>query len=694
MKNEASHKYTYPLIILTLALIFRFWNIFSLGNDFYANFLSDCSTYKLWAAKIASGGSYGDPVFMMGPLYPYFLALNLALGISFNGVLYLQALLGAATCLVIYYLSRNLFGQLAGLFSGIIAAFYAPYIFYNGLLLSETLQVFLLAIALLLLISKNKKLKILHIFCAGILIGLAALAQGTLVLFGLFVVAYWLIKYLIHQNKTDKGIVKQVFVLVAGLLIGILPATLHNSANGDLVLISANTGINFYVGNNARATGTYDNPPGLNLANDFTGRKVAEKTLGKTLKSSQVSSFWANQTVTDIKKDFGHFVGGIFKKAWLYLWYFDIPQAESIQLQNLFSPVFKLPLLGFGAVLVLGIIGLILSHKDEKLIIIILLFLANLIGVSLFFVIGRFRLAGALPLLVLSGAGLAAIITRIKQRDWAKIGIGFSIAIGMLFVICLPRPIDKRDRLASAYNNIGIYYYYKNDLRQAFNWYRKAIGILPTFSGALNNMGTYFYLENTPDSAQFYFYRSWAVDSTQTETAMNLGRLAEDKGDTISALAFYEKAKALAPFGLDADNAIAKLRAKPAFPISSSQGSTASFETIYATAEKLAATGQYAEAQKYYEQASKIRPDDIRVLNNLGFAYQAQKKYPEAAQKFSRALMLAPENAIAYNNLAGTLYQMGQVDSAEILWEKALKLDRNSAQIKKNLDYIQNLKKR
>jgi Tfp pilus assembly protein PilF len=160
------------------------------------------------------------------------------------------------------------------------------------------------------------------------------------------------------------------------------------------------------------------------------------------------------------------------------------------------------------------------------------------------------------------------------------------------------------------------------------------------------------------------------------------------------ALIYYDKAKVLAPFGLDADNAIARLRTKQSATSSSQVGVSAGFETLYGMAERLSATGQYAEAQKYYEQAYAIRPDDIRVINNLGFVYQAQKKFAEAAQSFSRALMLSPDNAIAYNNLAGTLYQMGQIDSSEILWKKALKIDPTNAQIKKNLDYIQKMPRR
>jgi tetratricopeptide (TPR) repeat protein len=212
---------------------------------------------------------------------------------------------------------------------------------------------------------------------------------------------------------------------------------------------------------------------------------------------------------------------------------------------------------------------------------------------------------------------------------------------------------------------------------------------MPTFPGALNNIGTYFYLKGKADSALAYFNKSWHADTTESETAMNLGKLAEDKRDYQQAMSYYEKAKIAAPFGLEPQAAIDRIHT-----LQSGGGNAAlpdqSFESLFGIAEQLAARGQFAEAQAYYERALRLQPDDIKTLNNLGFAYQAQTKYPQAAQCFVKVLGQSPNNSIAYNNLAGTLYQMGMADSAKVLWEKALKIDPTNAQIKKNLDFVKN----
>jgi len=69
-----------PIVFLApglFALILRLWNVISIGDDFYANFLSDASTFRLWASQIVWGIPPTESVFPVGPLYPYFLASNL-----------------------------------------------------------------------------------------------------------------------------------------------------------------------------------------------------------------------------------------------------------------------------------------------------------------------------------------------------------------------------------------------------------------------------------------------------------------------------------------------------------------------------------------------------------------------------------------------------------------------------------------
>jgi tetratricopeptide (TPR) repeat protein len=689
MKRTEKKNIIFFLALGLLALILRLWNVISIGDDLYANFLSDASTFKLWASQIVTGIPRTGPVFPMGPLYPYFLAFALKLGFSFYSVLSLQAILGSVVAVMLGILAGRIFGRTAGYISGIMTACYAPFIFYDGLLLSESVQVFLLTLAVLFLVpvKKGSFLK-RNIFLSGFFIGLTALGRGTIVIFPLLVSLWWLGNYLFRRDAKARRYPLYIVLLLGGVVIGIIPATMHNLSHGDFVPLSSNFGINFYIGNNVSSGGTYEEPAGINLSTDFSGRGIAEKESGRLLKSSEVSAFWSARTWDYIKNDPGSFVAGSLRKAYLYLWWFDIPQAESIQIQREFSGLFKLPLVGFGLVLLFGIPGIVFCGRDDRIWIVILLLFANLLGVMAFFVIGRFKLIGSLALLITSGVGVEIFFRSLKNHNWKKVIRLSSLAVIVGVVIFLPRPVDIQAKLASAYDNVGIYNYYKNRPGEAIRWYRRALSEMPDHSGALNNAGAYFYAEGDIDSARSYFHRSLKSDPGADKTLLNLGRIARDMGMIDSAYYYYERAKEAAPFGFDADLAIRELDMLGS-DTTSVEGAACglSFDALLRLAEQASVNGQYEKAEKLYSEALEIRPDDIRALNNLGFAYQAQSKFELASDVFLRVLELSEGNAVAFNNLASVVYRMGLVDSAIYLWQEALRHDPDNLQIKKNLDY-------
>jgi len=690
MKSKSKNIVSYIVVIGLIAFALRFWNVVSIGDSFYANFLSDASTYRLWASKLASGGIYSESIFPMGPLYPYFLALFLKLGFSFYSVLFLQIILGVGAVINIYFISKNIFGEMAGRISGFMAAVYAPYVFYDGLLLSESLQIFLMSSALLLLVRlKEKKYITARLVVSGILIGLTALGRGTILFFPIFLGGFWLYKY--FKNKKRTGDLKRALIVLAGVIIGILPASLHNLSGGDFVPISSNFGINFFIGNNSEATGAYSEPRGLNLSSDFTGRKIAEKESGRKLKSSEVSGFWSHKAFAFIKENPFKFIAGLANKVWIYLWNFDIPQAEAVQIHHKFSPPFWVLPSGFWFILVPGIIGMFYCKKDERFWILLLLFISSVSGAAIFFVIGRFKLLGSIALLIFAGFGIRTVYKVLKEKN-IKESIRIAIIIISVSVILfLPRSIDSKSKIATAYDNVGIAYFYKNQPGEAIKWYRMAVEVKPTHSGALNNIGGHYYARQIPDSAIYYFQKSIEVDSTNDKPYLNIGRTFLNMGEIDSAYHYYQKAKSFSVYGIDADKALEEL---DMLKSKSKDGSVdpMSFKMQFDIAEKYAAKRQYDIAESYYLRALEIEPNNIRALNNLGFTYQAQSKFESAYKLFSRVIDITGGNAVAYNNIASVVYRMGMVDSALVLWEKALKFDPENKQIRKNIDFIRGIK--
>ena len=76
-------------------------------------------------------------------MYPLMLALAHKLGLDLTGVRAIQALLGALTCVLIYFLTRELAGEWPGRIAGAIAAIDPLSVYFTRLILSETLFLFL-----------------------------------------------------------------------------------------------------------------------------------------------------------------------------------------------------------------------------------------------------------------------------------------------------------------------------------------------------------------------------------------------------------------------------------------------------------------------------------------------------------------------------------------------------------------------
>ncbi|MBM3214366.1 tetratricopeptide repeat protein [Candidatus Poribacteria bacterium] len=61
--------------------------------------------------------------------------------------------------------------------------------------------------------------------------------------------------------------------------------------------------------------------------------------------------------------------------------------------------------------------------------------------------------------------------------------------------------------------------------------------------------------------------------------------------------------------------------------------------------------GLWLEAALRWEQARSISPNDPRIANNLGVAYESQARFDDALAEYRRAVALDPGNADYQRNL-------------------------------------------
>lgn len=77
-----------------------------------------------------------------------------------------------------------------------------------------------------------------------------------------------------------------------------------------------------------------------------------------------------------------------------------------------------------------------------------------------------------------------------------------------------------------------------------------------------------------------------------------------------------------------------------------------SFQRLKKRGEALLAKGDYPGALGAWQQALKLRPRDVTLLNNIGIAHTRQKVYAKASQTFARALEIDKGNPKTHFNIA------------------------------------------
>ncbi|MBS1197997.1 MAG: repeat:HAT (Half-A-TPR) repeat, partial [Proteobacteria bacterium] len=88
----------------------------------------------------------------------------------------------------------------------------------------------------------------------------------------------------------------------------------------------------------------------------------------------------------------------------------------------------------------------------------------------------------------------------------------------------------------------------------------------------------------------------------------------------------------------------------------------------------LAATGQFEEAAKNFQEAARLKPDFVEAHCNLGSCLKDTGRLQEAIVSYRRAIEISPDFITAHLNVGNTLLNLGQLEQAEESFQKALQL--------------------
>jgi hypothetical protein len=361
-----------------------------------------------WARRIAGGDllSRGTGPFWWAPLFPHTLGAILAILGPKNllGAALAQAVLGALTAVVVYLFGRSLFDDTTGLLAGVLAGVYAPAIFYTGIFLSTTLEVFLSVLILYAVTLARNRPTMARWIGAGIVAGLGCLARPNFLLGVLALLAF--LPVLLPRNGSRHvwtTVLRAGVAFALGAILMVAPATARNRIiGGQWVLISAAGPETFRIAN------SYDSTP-LNF--------VYPKQPPMPLTSF---AFWRHQG----------------RKALLFWWGLEVPQNVNYYLGREVSWVLRLPWFPFWLAVPLAAVGLWATRKHARALTHVYIFLtAYYLSVVAFFIIARWRLPLIFPLLVFTAAGLLALFRWAIAKQWGCLAAGTATAVVLAAVI-------------------------------------------------------------------------------------------------------------------------------------------------------------------------------------------------------------------------------------------------------------------
>lgn len=548
------------IAILIAAFFWRMGFLFQLKNNYIFNLYpgSDSLNYDLWAKRIIQQGLFYTSPFYGMPLYAFFLAfIYKTISLNLWVVRIIQMILGALNCLLIYLIGKKFFNDKIGFLSSIIAASYVMLIFYEVILMPVTLIIFLNSILILSFLELMERSVKRNFIFFGVIAGVAGLAEPGIFLFiiGLILALFFCLK-----NKTKTEVAFLSFILMVGMCLILSLNIWRNYAfQKDLILVSAHSGINFYIGNNPQASGYGDIPLFLRPSQKGhleDAKLIAQEKLKRRLLPSEVSRFWFKQGLNFIKNQPKVFLKLSLKKLFIFWQRFepvDSVEFTFLEGNNLFL---FLMLNSFGLISPLCLLGMFLAFKKfRQLFILYLLIFSQMLAAVLFFVTARYRLAVVPVMIVFCAYCLYWFYLKLKQNQFSKLSFGFLIFIGLFMITNYKSPNYQGSSFFSAFNkhyNLGIVNLQNGSFVNAIKELKSAIKISPQDYLAHFALANSYYSAKNFDLAIKEYKAAIFLNPRFIDAHFNLGHLYQNMSRFNEAEEEYHEVLNLAPDSLDA----------------------------------------------------------------------------------------------------------------------------------------------
>ena len=596
--NRVPLKLSPVLAVFLVALALRLFVLCQAANT--PEFLpdqGDMKFYSDWAKRIAAGTLTDHKAFYGLPGYAYWLALIYkVVGFQPYVAALLQVIAEAVTSTLIYRLGILAFGQredarpstravLVGAVAALGWVFFVPAQAYSTILMPTCYLITAFwSVVWWVLRRREERPAARAFFLLGLMMGVVAMmVANILFLIPLVLVAVWLHREWspVAQPFSARARAWASALLLTGVGMGIAPCVYHNYIlAGEPVALSAHSGINFYIGNNAQANGYPKIPSPLHTDQQGMLRDSivwAERAEGRPLKRVEVSAFWAGLAKRYIREHPLQWLGLLGTKLqnfWRAFPYDDLGIISSFQEDGVL-----LPGIGFGLVAILALPGLVLAVKRRPasrwIVAAIGLHVASLMTV---FVTERYRMAVVPGLLLLASFGLAEVWRDLSTRRWTGAGV-YGVALVAAWLV-VERPVAADLQYLDEYNSsltdmeqgrygraqqklehslvnnpdsaetnfaMGNVYLAEGQRDLAKKFYRRTLQLDPAHDRVLNNLGVLASEESRWPLAEKFLQASLEIDASDAKTHYLLARARREQGNLPGATTAIDEAIRLQP---------------------------------------------------------------------------------------------------------------------------------------------------
>jgi tetratricopeptide (TPR) repeat protein len=384
------------------------------------------------------------------------------------------AVASAASCLLLFALARRLFGVRVGLAATTILALHGVVVFETYQLLPATYALFFDLAAILLLVvaaGRDDAWGPRVALAAGVALGVSALFVAT-------VLPFALVGAIALRRRP-----LAVAAFVVGVMLPIAPVTVRNWVRaGEPVLISANAGLNFYIGNNANYRDTFTTRPGrhwMELVEEPRRERAASPG------TAGASRYFFTKGLGFYRDDPADAAALLLRKLYLSLQGAEIARDSDVYAvredSTLLSVlVWRGPVsLPNGLLVPLALVGIVALWPERRRLFVPLGFLAvQLFFVSLFFVSARYRVPSVPMFALLAAAGLPRLVQRLaalRTPTLRATAIATAASVVALIVACNLPTWETRFSLAAEREMFrGLAFHARGELPHAVAAFQRA----------------------------------------------------------------------------------------------------------------------------------------------------------------------------------------------------------------------------